>query len=104
MTASSSSRPTAVITGGAAGLGLATALQLHATHRVVLLARSPERGARARGLVGGDAALVVGDLGSPATTRAAAAALLAQCPRLDVLVHNAGVWPSRRALGVHLPA
>jgi NAD(P)-dependent dehydrogenase (short-subunit alcohol dehydrogenase family) len=92
------SRPTAVVTGGSAGLGLAVAHQLTGTHRLVLLARDTERGARARDAVGGDTALVVGDLGSVATTTRAGEALLEACPRLDVLVHNAGIWPSRRTL------
>ncbi|MGY1617935.1 SDR family NAD(P)-dependent oxidoreductase [Geodermatophilus sp. SYSU D00691] len=99
---SASSRPVAVVTGGAAGLGLAVAEALGGQgRRVVLLARDPGRGTAARDRLraqGADAELVVGDLGDTASTRKAAAALLDACPRLDVLVHNAGAWPSRRVL------
>ena len=38
---------------------------------------------------------VAGDLASAREIRAAAAALLQACPRIDVLIHNAGLWPSR---------
>lgn len=97
MPPTSASRPTAVVTGGAAGLGLAVAMQLRATHRVVLLARDPGR----LGVATSSAATQRWSSGTSAacwTTRAAAAALLEHCPRIDVLVHNAGVWPSRRVL------
>ncbi|MGY1602148.1 SDR family NAD(P)-dependent oxidoreductase [Geodermatophilus sp. SYSU D00815] len=95
-------RPVAVVTGGAAGLGFAVAERLGREGlRVVLLARDPGRGTAARDRLratGVDARLVVGDLADTAGTRKAAAALLDACPRLDVLVHNAGIWPSRRVL------
>ena len=39
--------------------------------------------------------LVSGDLGSLAGSRAAAGAIARICSRLDVLIHNAGVWPLR---------
>lgn len=90
---------TAVVTGGARGIGRAVAEQLlgHGL-RVVVLARDPERGRAAVAQLGTRAELVVGDLSDVAGTRAAATALAAACPRIDVLVHNAALWPAERAL------
>ncbi|MGY1802523.1 SDR family NAD(P)-dependent oxidoreductase [Blastococcus sp. SYSU D00922] len=95
-------RRTALVTGGAGGLGLATADALAAQGlSVVLLARDAERGEAARDRLRTahevPVELVVGDLSDTASVRASAAVLSA-CPRLDVLVHNAGIWPSRRCL------
>ncbi|WP_238016892.1 SDR family NAD(P)-dependent oxidoreductase [Dactylosporangium sp. AC04546] len=80
---------TVVVTGGNRGIGQAVA-QLAAAggHRVVVVSR----GAAVDGF-----AHVTGDLSAARTTRAAAAAIAAACPRVDVLVHNAGIWPSRLA-------
>jgi NAD(P)-dependent dehydrogenase (short-subunit alcohol dehydrogenase family) len=78
---------TVVVTGGNRGIGRAVA-QLAAArgHRVVAVTRSgPVAGVESVG----------GDLRSARTTRAAAEAIAAACPRVDVLVHNAGIWPSR---------
>lgn len=90
---------TVVVTGGGRGIGYAVAEQLAQDGwQVVLLARDAERGAAAcRALsasAGREVRLVVGDLSSPRTTRAAAEAALSACPRIDVFVHNAGVWPT----------
>lgn len=41
------------------------------------------------------AEVVIGDLSSVRTVAAAASALADVCPAIDVLVHNAGVWPTR---------
>lgn len=88
------SAPTAVVTGANRGIGFAVARQLvDQGFRTMLLARDARSGALARDLLGARAELVVGDLSSPRTTRTAADALLDACPRLDVLVHNAGIWP-----------
>ncbi|CUU56900.1 NAD(P)-dependent dehydrogenase, short-chain alcohol dehydrogenase family [Parafrankia irregularis] len=115
---------TAVVTGGNRGIGLAVASQLlHAGVRVVLVARDPARGEQARarldadwrarnargsGGSGGAAAgrdaelprvgLVVGDLSNVAGVRATAAAVLDACPTLEILIHNAGIWPASRIL------
>jgi NAD(P)-dependent dehydrogenase (short-subunit alcohol dehydrogenase family) len=40
----------------------------------------------------------VGDLSSIRAIRETATALTAACPRIDVLVHNAGMWPYERVL------
>jgi NAD(P)-dependent dehydrogenase (short-subunit alcohol dehydrogenase family) len=90
-----------VVTGGGSGLGRAISEALaRAGDRVVLLCRDQERGERARAEIAastGNSALelVVGDLAVPAATRAAARTIRERHPRLDVLVHNAGIWPTR---------
>ncbi|MCA9971656.1 MAG: SDR family oxidoreductase [Anaerolineales bacterium] len=94
---------TIVVTGGNAGIGRAIAQQLaQAGQHVVIVSRDAGRGAAAlaalRAETGGQVELVVGDLGSVAGVRRLADALLAQLPRLDVLINNAGIWPTRRAL------
>jgi NAD(P)-dependent dehydrogenase (short-subunit alcohol dehydrogenase family) len=94
---------TCVVTGASSGIGRAVAGALAARGlRVVMVCRDRERGERARREITAAAApggpppeLVVADLAPLAGVRAAARALLERCPRLDVLVHNAGVWPVR---------
>lgn len=80
---------TAVVTGGSAGIGLATARALHgAGARVVLIARDGDRLARAAAeFPKGDALIIQGDVAD--TERLPI--LLEQCPAIDVLVNNAGV-------------
>ncbi|MCD0449596.1 SDR family NAD(P)-dependent oxidoreductase [Actinocorallia sp. API 0066] len=90
---------TVVITGAGRGIGRATATALARDgHRVVLVTRDREQGERAVAEIGGLAGLVVGDLGTARGVRATAAALREHAPDLDVLVQNAGVWPSKKAL------
>ncbi|WP_367325872.1 SDR family NAD(P)-dependent oxidoreductase [Streptomyces sp. HUAS ZL42] len=94
-----SSTPTAVVTGGNRGIGYAVARDLvRHGYRVVLLVRDRQRGETARSalgaLSGSDVALAVGDLSELSGVRSAAQAVLASCPRIDVLIHNAGIWPS----------
>lgn len=90
----------AIVTGGNRGIGHAVARALVARGlRVVILCRDEGAGRRARDELAaagpGEVELVVGSLDSVRATRRAAAALAAACPTLDVLIHNAGVWPSR---------
>ncbi|MEU9886132.1 SDR family NAD(P)-dependent oxidoreductase [Sphaerisporangium sp. NPDC051011] len=94
---------TAVVTGGNRGIGHAVAAALvRRGCDVVLVARDRARGEAARaslaGLGGARVQVVTGDLSCVRTTRETAEALRQACPRIDVLVHNAGLWPSRRAL------
>ncbi|MBX3209997.1 MAG: SDR family NAD(P)-dependent oxidoreductase [Labilithrix sp.] len=89
---------TAVVTGANRGIGLAVSQELASRGLTVfLVARDAEAGLRAaRDLSAfGDVQLVPGDLSSPTTTRIAARRIAEACPKIDVLVHNAGVWPSR---------
>jgi len=96
---------TVVLTGATAGIGLESALQIAADgHRLVLVGRNPDKleGAaaevRAAGAAGVDT--VVADYESLDSVRAAAKEIRALCPRIDVLVNNAGTaYPSRRLTG-----
>jgi NAD(P)-dependent dehydrogenase (short-subunit alcohol dehydrogenase family) len=93
---------TCVVTGGTSGIGLATAAALaERGARVVLVGRSPVRAEEAARAVrarapGAEVEVELGDLASLAAIRELAAHLLARCPRLDVLVNNAGVFQLRR--------
>jgi NAD(P)-dependent dehydrogenase (short-subunit alcohol dehydrogenase family) len=88
-----------VVTGGNRGIGHAVCERLAGDgHKVLLVARDPEGGRRAAAEVRGDVEFVAGDLTTTASVRRLADELRARCPRVDVLVHNAGVWPTRRVL------
>ncbi|MEW9549048.1 SDR family NAD(P)-dependent oxidoreductase [Nonomuraea sp. NPDC050783] len=89
----------AVVTGGNRGIGRAVCARLAADgYKVLLVARDPERGRRAAAELPGDVEPVTGDLTTVASVRRLAGELRSRCPRLDVLVHNAGLWPNRRVL------
>lgn len=76
---------TAVVTGGSRGIGLAVCARLaDEGYRVVAVSRTP-----------GNATHVVADLARQADVRELAERL--DFP-VDLLVHNAAVWPSRRRL------
>ncbi|GAA1020048.1 short-chain dehydrogenase [Acrocarpospora pleiomorpha] len=90
---------TVVVTGGNRGIGYAVCERLaRAGKRVVLVSRDRERGAAAIRALPGEVDLVVGDLTTFAGVRILAEELRRICPRIEVLVHNAGLWPSRRVL------
>ena len=95
---------TVVITGGNSGIGKAAAVALAtAGARVVITARSEPRGAAARTAIaeasGSDAVeLSVFDLADLGSVRAGASDLLDRCPRIDVLLNNAGLILSERTL------
>lgn len=78
--------PTAVVTGASRGIGLAVAQELASKGwRVVSVART-----------GGPASEHVhGDLSCARGVREAAARVLEACPAIDLLVHNAGIWPAK---------
>ncbi|HWF22150.1 MAG TPA: SDR family oxidoreductase [Acidimicrobiales bacterium] len=103
MSGSDMSGKTVVITGGNSGIGTETAVALAgAGARVVITARDQARGEAAvadirsrSGNQGVD--LVVFDLASLVSTEAGASALIDRCPRIDVLVNNAGVVLSDRS-------
>ncbi|SEO37379.1 SDR family oxidoreductase [Paenibacillus sp. OV219] len=93
----------ALVTGASGGMGLATAALLAAEHgmKVYLLARNEEKGQAAVDEVNRksgrqDAELLLCDLASLASIRAAAAELAGRTSRLDVLVNNAGIITLKR--------
>lgn len=93
----------AVVTGANSGLGKATTTglaRLGAT--VVMLVRNRERGETARAEVtatvpGADLGLAVCDVADLDAVRDVAGSLVAEHPRIDVLVHNAGTLPEKRS-------
>ncbi|RSM37751.1 short chain dehydrogenase [Amycolatopsis balhimycina DSM 5908] len=82
----------AVVTGANTGLGFETARAL-AGHgaSVVLAVRDIEKGKKAAARMSGDVSVQELDLTSLESVRAAADALRATHPRIDLLVNNAGV-------------
>lgn len=89
-----STQRTALITGGARGIGLATARALRAAgHRVAISARDGERAAAAAaGLGEADVALGVAcEISDEASVTAAVAAVVARWGPVEILVNNAGV-------------
>ncbi len=93
---------TCIITGGTSGIGKASAIELaRQGAEVVLAARTEARGREAcRDIAsstgGGTARYIVCDLSSQASIRRFSEEVLASCPRIDVLLHSAGlVLPTR---------
>jgi NAD(P)-dependent dehydrogenase (short-subunit alcohol dehydrogenase family) len=94
---------TCVITGANAGIGRAAALALaRMGARVGMVSRSRERGEAAREEVvrgsGSAVDLFVADLSAQAEVRRLAAEIRERYDGLDVLVNNAAVYTSKRAL------
>lgn len=93
---------TVVITGATNGIGLESALQIGAEgHRLVLVGRNPDKLERAAEAVreagASEVDTVVADFESLDSVRAAAKEIRGLCPRIDVLVNNAGtVYASRK--------
>ncbi|MEO0512747.1 MAG: SDR family oxidoreductase [Planctomycetota bacterium] len=84
----------ALITGGSAGIGLATAEQLAAEGwRVVLAARRQDRLDQARERLGDHATTLRVDLSDTAAVRAMVRDAIRSFGRLDALVNNAGLAP-----------
>ena len=87
----------AVVTGASGGIGLATATVLAQRGGTVVLAcRDEGKADRAAAQIraaapGAGVRLVHLDLASLASVRRAAGEILADCPRLDLLINNAGV-------------
>lgn len=105
---------TMLITGGASGIGLATArLAYSLGARVAIAGRRADRGREAAGSVGPDALFVPADVNREDDVRRMIAAVTERFGRLDLLINNAGTIhrvPVReevaagwdRALGVNL--
>ncbi len=85
------SRPVAVITGAAHGIGLETARRLSATHRVALLDLNAEALQSAAASCGEDAITAVCDITRQDQTDDAIAHVVEQAGGIDVVVSNAGV-------------
>src|SRR3954464_15074163 len=93
-----------LITGSAGGLGRAAAQTLLGVgHEVIIHARSPERLAAVRDLVGLGASPVLGDLADVHQTRAVADQVN-QLGRLDAVIHNAGVYRGPQIMPVNVVA
>ncbi|NOY92213.1 MAG: SDR family oxidoreductase [Deltaproteobacteria bacterium] len=95
-------RRTALVTGGSGGIGLETVRGLAARgYRVIFTGRNLERLASAKADVEGsvqraELVSVAADFSSLDQVRVLAAKVRELAPRLDVLVHNAGVWHQQR--------
>lgn len=82
---------TILITGGATGIGLALATALvRAGNEVLICGRREEKLREAQALLPGLRVRVC-DVGVPAERAALAAWAVAECPRLNMLVNNAGI-------------
>jgi len=96
------SHPTVLITGGNSGIGLETARQLSARGAAVVLAcRDETKGQAALASIKNDmpsaeVSLVSLDLGSLDHVRQCAEVVLDRFPKIDVLINNAGVVPTRQ--------
>ena len=96
---------TVVLTGATNGIGLEAAQQIAAEgHRLVLVGRSPEKLEQAaeavRAAGASEVETVVADFESLESIRDAAREIRRLCPRIDVLVNNAGtVYASRTLTG-----
>lgn len=95
MTGTDLTGKTIVITGASSGIGAAAAVELAARGATVVpVGRSPERTAKVAAEVGAEP--VIADFSSLDQVRALADTLLGRCPRIDVLVNNAGALVSQR--------
>jgi 3-oxoacyl-[acyl-carrier protein] reductase len=95
---------TALIGGGATGIGFAIAARLAPSHRVVITGRHAERLEEAAALLrertGGAVGMLVSDIAAPDAAVAAMDAMTAGYGSPDVLVLNAGGPPPGRILDV----
>lgn len=93
-----------VVTGGNSGIGRSTAIGLaRQGARTVIVSRSRDKGEAAVAYIveasgSQHVELVVGDIGTFATTRALADTLLARYPEIHVLINNAGLWMTERVV------
>ncbi len=94
------SRPVALVTGSAAGIGRALC-QVFADRGMCVVGFDIEVDANAgtAELVGSAMAAVTCDVGDAAAVKAAVDEVVARTGRIDVLVNNAAVWNDTRLLG-----
>src|SRR5262249_16902221 len=94
---------TAIVTGASGGIGLWTAAALaKAGAHVILICRSPERGAAAKSFIGraGRHApdLILADFSNLNAVRKAGADIAQRYPQVHILVNNAGLFSRKREL------
>lgn len=95
---------TCVVTGANSGIGKETSLGLaQMGARVVLVCRNAEKGQAALEDIRRDSAssqleLLIAEMSSQASVRALADQIRRKCPRLDVLINNAGAAVPKRTL------
>ena len=95
-----------LVTGGNRGIGKAIVEQLlNKGHRVVFVCRSPEDGTRVRDeLINATknqkVDFILGDLSSIQSTLLLAKYIISTFPLINVLIHNAGIWPTQHELNV----
>ncbi len=92
-----------IITGATSGVGYEAAKRLAAGGAdLVMVARSPEKAEKVReelvSTYGTQVDIVLADFSKLAEVRRAAAAILAEFPRIDLLINNAGVHRTKRTL------
>ncbi len=93
------SNATALISGGASGLGFATAEHVVARGgRVVLLDVNQEKGDNAARKLGQNAIFLATDITQESQVDAAVSKAMEKFARIDLLVNCAGIAPSRRVL------
>jgi NAD(P)-dependent dehydrogenase (short-subunit alcohol dehydrogenase family) len=85
------SRPVAVITGAARGIGLESARQLAPTHRIAVLDRDAPGAERAAAELGGDTIHVACDITDAASVENAVAEVVERCGGIDAAIANAGI-------------
>jgi NAD(P)-dependent dehydrogenase (short-subunit alcohol dehydrogenase family) len=94
----------ALITGANRGLGLECARQLAAAgHRVFLAARGLDTAEQAAARIGGDVIPVLLDVTRPETIADAFTQVAATAETLEILINNAGFYPSADANPVTVP-
>ena len=84
-------RPVALITGGARGIGLATARRLAVDHRIALLDLEAEGLEQAAARCGADTITAVCDITDQAQVDAAVAKVVTEAGGIDVVFSNAGI-------------
>ncbi|MCA9925324.1 MAG: SDR family oxidoreductase [Anaerolineales bacterium] len=92
---------TIIVTGGNDGIGKAIAADLAAReYRVVIISRNAQKGQQAvkdiTEATGQTIDLVIGDLGTISSTKQVASDLLHKYEKINVLINNAGLWPTKR--------
>jgi NAD(P)-dependent dehydrogenase (short-subunit alcohol dehydrogenase family) len=92
-------RLTCLVTGATSGIGTEIVRGLAATGaRVLAVARDRVRGEAVLDGIEGDTELVIADLARQREVRHLAAEVLERAPRLEVVVHNAGVTLAERTV------